>query len=163
MIAKAAPRVGQIGVIVGSHRYLCQETGEISFRAYLREYADRFELIEPLVNLDDARLAYGAMQELIAKRPNLVGLYVAGGGADGIVAAVRDEAKPGSIAIVCHELTPRNRAGLIDGVLTAVIGTPNALLAKRALEAMNRALEQGPPETPAQIIVPFDIFLPTNI
>ena len=163
LIAKAAPRPGQIGVIVGSHRYLCQEIGEISFRAYLRENAPGFELIEPLVNLDDARLAYAAMQELIARRPDLVGLYVVGGGTDGVLAAARDEAKPGAIAIVGHELTPRNRAGLIDGVMTAVIGTPNLLLARRALEAMNRAIEQGPPETPAQIIVPFDIFLPTNI
>ena len=163
LIAKAASRPGQVGVIVGSHRYLCQETCEMAFRAYLREHGPEFELIEPLVNLDDSRLAYSAMGELIARRPDLVGLYVAGGGADGVLAAARDEAKPGALAIVCHELTPRNREGLIDGVLTAVLGTPNVELARRALEAMNRAIGQGPPETPAQILTPFDIFLPTNI
>jgi len=163
LIAKTAARPGQVGVIVGSHRYLAQETCEMSFRAFLREHGPQFELIEPLVNLDDSRLAYGAMSELIARRPDLVGLYVAGGGADGVVAAARDETKPGALAIVCHELTPRNREGLIDGVLTAVLGTPNFELARRALEAMSRAVEQGPPETPMQILTPFDIFLATNI
>ena len=37
-----AARPGKIGIIVGSHRYLCQETAEISFRAYLRENAAAF-------------------------------------------------------------------------------------------------------------------------
>ena len=140
LIAKAAARPGKIGIIVGSHRYLCQETAEISFRAYLRENAPQFEAMEPLVNLDDSRLAYAATQEMIARRPDLVGLYICGGGTEGAIAAARDEAAPG-LAIVCNELTPKSRAGLIDGVLTAVISTPTALMAERALEAMNRAAE----------------------
>jgi LacI family transcriptional regulator len=163
MIAKAAPRPGKIGIIVGSHRYLCQETAEISFRAYLRENASGFEAMEPLVNLEDSRIAYAATEELIAANPDLVGLYVAGGGMEGAIAAARDQAEREAIAIVCNELTPKSRAGLIDGVLTAVISTPTALMANRALEAMNGALEAGPSATYSQIIIPFDIFLPTNI
>ena len=49
LIAKAASRAGKIGIIVGSHRYLCQETAEISVRAWLRENAPAFETLEPLV------------------------------------------------------------------------------------------------------------------
>ena len=162
LIAKAAARPGKIGIIVGSYRYLCQETAEISFRAYLRENAQQFEAMEPLVNLDDSRLAYAATQEMIARRPDLVGLYICGGGTEGAIAAARDEAAPG-LAIVCNELTPKSRAGLIDGVLTAVISTQTPVMAERALEAMNRAAEGGKPEASAQIVVPFDIFLPTNI
>ena len=162
LIARAAARPGQIGIIVGSHRYLCQETAEISFRAYLRENAPQFTALEPLINLEDARLAHAATQEMIARRPDLVGLYVCGGGMEGAIAAARDEAGH-SLAIVCNELTPRTRAGLIDGVLTAVISTPTALLAERALQAMSRAVDGGKSETSAQIVVPFDIFLPTNI
>ena len=33
LIVKAARRPGKVGIIVGSHRFLCQETAEISFRA----------------------------------------------------------------------------------------------------------------------------------
>jgi LacI family transcriptional regulator len=163
LIARSAPRAGKIGIIVGSHRYLCQEIAEISFRAHLRENAPQFETLEPLVNLDDSRVSYVASQELLARRRDLVGLYVAGGGTEGVIAAVRGDTAPGSLAVVCNELTPKSRAALIEGVLTAVISTPTALLAERALAAMDRAIEAGPPETATQIVVPFDIFLPTNI
>jgi len=162
-IAKSAPTTGQVGIIVGSHRYLCQETAEISFRAYLREHAPGLEILEPLVNLDDARLAHGATQELIARRPGLVGLYICGGGVDGVIAVAREEGLASRVAIVCNELTSKTRAGLIDGVLTTVISTPTALLAERLLEAMAKAPESPLREAPAQIVVPFDIFLPTNI
>ena len=60
-------------------------------------------------------------------------------------------------------MTPKTRAGLIDGVLSAVVSTPTALLAERALEAMARALEAPAIEAASQIVVPFDLFLPTNI
>ena len=73
LIAKAAPRPGKIGIIVGSHRYLCQETAEISFRAWLRENAPGFEPLEPLVNLDDSRLAHDATLEMIAHHRDLSG------------------------------------------------------------------------------------------
>jgi LacI family transcriptional regulator len=163
LIVKAAPRPGQVAIIVGSHRYICQETNEIAFRAYMREHAPSFEMIETLVNLEDSRLADAATRELMARRPDLVGLYVAGGGMDGVVAAAREEARPGALAIVGHELTPANRAGLIDGVLTAVLSTPIALLAERGLEAMNRAVEEGVGEAAAQVVAPFEVWLGTNI
>jgi LacI family transcriptional regulator len=162
LIANAAPRPGKIGIIVGSHRYLCQETAEISFRAWLRENAPGFEPLEPLVNLDDSRLAHDATLEMIAHHRDLVGLYICGGGMEGVIAAAREEARA-RLAIVCNELTAKSRAGLIDGVLTAVIHTPTALMAERALEAMNQAIEAGSKATATQIVVPFDLFLPTNI
>ncbi len=58
IIANMAKRPGKIGIIVGTHRYLCQETAEISFRSYFREHATEFRLLEPLVNLEDARIAH---------------------------------------------------------------------------------------------------------
>jgi len=79
IIAKAARRPGKIGIIVGSHRFLCQETAEISFRAFLRENAPEFTPLEPLVNLEEPRIAYSATQDLIATHPDLVGLYICGG------------------------------------------------------------------------------------
>lgn len=162
IISKAAERPGQIGIIVGSYRYLCQETAEISFRSYLREHAPQFQALEPLVNLDDSRLAYGATRDMIAHRPDLVGIYICGGGSEGVIAAARDEAGKRPLAIVCMEITPKSRAALIDGVITAAIATPTALLAAKALEAMNRAAEGRALEA-AQIVVPFDLYLPTNI
>jgi len=163
IIAHAARAAGEIGVIVGSHRYLCQETAEISFRAYFREFAADFTLLEPLVNLDDSRLAYAAVADLLAKRDNLVGLYICGGGMAGVVAAAREAGLAGRVAIVCNELIPPTRAGLVEGVLTAVISTPTAALSRSALEEMERALAKGFDGPPRNCVSPFELLLPTNV
>ncbi len=163
LIAKAARRPGKVGIIVGSHRFLCQETAEISFRAYLRENAPEFTPLEPLVNLEEPRIAYAATQDLIATHPDLAGLYICGGGQEGVIAAARDEPRSRGIAIVCNELTADARAGLIDGVLTAVISTPTALLAERAVAAMEAAITAPQETVSSPIYVPFELYLPTNI
>lgn len=163
MIARTASRPGKVGIIVGSHRYLCQETAEISFRAYFREHASEFHVLEPLTNLDDARLAHTATQNLMAANPDLVGLYICGGGMEGVISAAREHPTHDPVAIVCNELTRKTRAGLIDGVLTAVIATPTAQLAARTLEAMAQAIETPPDGPPRQFLVPFDLYVSTNI
>jgi LacI family transcriptional regulator len=163
LIAKAAKRPGKVGIIVGSHRFLCQEIAEISFRAYLRENAPEFRPLEPLVNLEDPRIAYTATQDMIATHRDLVGVYICGGGMEGAINGARDETRPGDVAIVCNELTANTRAGLIDGVLTAVISTPTALLADRAVSAMAAALSEPQKAIQSPMFVAFDLFLPTNI
>src|SRR5271166_3531025 len=163
LIAKAAERPGKVGIIVGSHRFLCQETAEISFRAYLRENAPEFAPLEPLVNLEEPRIAYAATQDMIGANRDLVGLYICGGGQEGVIAAARDEAAPGELAIVCNELTAEARAGLIDGVLTAVISTPTALLAERAVAVMSTAIASPQETSPSPVFVPFELYLATNI
>ena len=163
LIAKAARRPGKVGIIVGSHRFLCQETAEISFRAYLRENAPEFTPLEPLVNLEEPRIAYAATQDMIATHSDLVGLYICGGGKEGVIAGARDEPRSRGLAIVCNELTPAARAGLIDGVLTAVISTPTALLAERALAAMAAAIVAPQEIVPSPVFVPFELYLPTNV
>ena len=163
MIAKTARRPGKVGIIVGSHRYLCQETAEISFRAYFREHASNFDVLEPLTNLEDARIAHVAMRNMMATNPDLVGLYICGGGMEGVVAAAREEPTHDPVAIVCNELTPKTRAGLIEGVLTAVIATPTALLATKTVAAMAQAIAAPSGGPPGQILVPFDLYISTNI
>jgi LacI family transcriptional regulator len=80
-----------------------------------------------------------------------------------VIAGARDEPRSRGLAIVCNELTADARAGLIDGVLTAVISTPTALLAERALAAMAAAITEPQEGTQNPIFVPFELYLPTNI
>jgi LacI family transcriptional regulator len=163
MIARTAKRPGKVAIIVGSHRYLCQETAEISFRAYFREHASDFHVLEPLTNLEDARIAHVATQNLMTANPDLVGLYICGGGMEGVVAAAREETSHAPVVIICNELTPKTRAGLIEGVLTAVIATPTAELSMKTVEAMARAIETPSNEPPRQFLVPFGLYVSTNI
>ena len=141
----------------------CQETRGDLFRSYFREHAPEFRLLEPLINLEDARIAHEATHDLMAGNPDLVGIYICGGGIEGVIDAARQETAHAPVAIVCNELTAKTRAALIDGVLTAVISTPTPLLAARAVDAMVRAMEAPAPEPPGQILVPFELYVSENI
>ena len=162
LIAHAARQGGEIGIVVGTHRYVCQETCEIAFRAYFREHAPSFHLLEPIVSLDDSNLSYTGVRALAAKHKDLVGLYNCGGGMNGLMAAGKEAGLSGRVAIVGHELTEKTRAGLASGLLTAIMATPCALLAERALDVMGRALTPGE-AVDRRTIVPFELYLPTSV
>ena len=176
-ISRLAREPGKIGILVGSHRYLGQELAEISFRTYLREHAPEFRPLEPLVNLDDSRIAYEACVDLIGTNPDLVGIYMAGGGMAGMVRALREEgrnreggAAPASeagrgrhILAVCNELIPETRAALIDGVIDMVIATPTATLARRTVEAMIEALAGPLDVATRQFQLPAELYISENV
>jgi LacI family transcriptional regulator len=164
-IARLSKRPGKVGIVVGSHRYLGQELAEISFRSYFRELAREFQLLEPLINLDDARIAYDATLALLKRNPDMVGFYAAGGGVEGIIRALREQPSDNRIVFVCNEVDPNTRAGLIDGVVDMVIATPTALLAERAVEAMAKAAAAPvlSRESAAQIMLPLGLFISENI
>ena len=44
-IHKFSAKSGKIGVLVGNHRFRCQEMNEAGFRSYFRKFAPEFELI----------------------------------------------------------------------------------------------------------------------
>ena len=135
---------------------------EIGFRSYFREHAPSFQVLEAIVNLEEPRIAYEATLDLLKRHPGLVGICVAGGGMEGVIAALRDEGRAGTLAVVVNELTPDTRAALTDDVVTLVIGTPIPLLARTLVDAMARAMEDGGTGTPRQFLLPFEIYTSEN-
>ena len=162
-ISRLAKKPGKIGILLGSHRYLSQETAEISFRSYMRENAPQFQLLEPLVNLDDQRIAYEAVEDMISSNADLVGIYMSGGGMEGLIRALRDENAGGRIIAVCNELIPVTRAALIDGTIDMVLATPVAPLAARAVAAMAQAADTGHHKGGPVIQLQAEIFVSENI
>lgn len=162
-IARLAKKPGSVGIFVGSHRYVGHELSEMSFRAYFREHAPDFGLLEPLANLEDPHLAHEGTLELLKRNPDLVGIYVAGGGMAGLISALR-EADPGRRVIaVCNELVPETRAALVDGVVDAVIATPVAALAEQAVAIMTRAVSPAAGEGETRVLLPFDLYVAENV
>ena len=132
-------QTGKIGILVGSHGYINQETSEISFRSYMREYSPQQQLLEPIVNLDDESIAYDAISEMLAKYPDLVAIYVAGGGQDGLIRALREHKGPIRPIAVCNELTPSTKAALIDDIIEVALVTPVGPLSSLTVEMMIKA------------------------
>lgn len=148
---------------VGSHRFHGHELREIGFRSYFREAALEFELLETLVNLETRQITNEATLSLLARHPGLVGIYVAGGGMEGAIAALRDEGRAGALAVVVNEITPESRAGLADQVVTLAVATPLPALCRELVALMVHAIRHGPAEAPGQTFLPFDLWTPESI
>jgi LacI family transcriptional regulator len=99
---------------------------------------------------------------MLGSNPDLVGIYAAGGGAEGLVRALRDEHAGDRIVAVCNELTPLTRAGLVDGTIDLVLGTPVAALARKAVEVMEQRVSRGTTGM-TQILLPADLYIGENI
>ena len=141
---KLAPQPGKVAIVVGSHRYQAHEICEISFRSYLREHAPGLELLEPLISLEEPRLAYESVLDLLKRTPDLAGIYSAGGGVEGVIQALREMDTHRHVAAICNELIDETREGLIDGIVDLVMSHPLPQVASAAVEMMREAVESGP-------------------
>lgn len=163
-VRRLTQREGEVGVFVGSHRYLGQETSEMAFRSALREQAPGLRVLDAQVNLEDEQMAYEATLGLLQRHPQLVGLYdAAGGGSVGIVRALR-EAASRKVVFVSHELTPSHRLGLIDGWIDLILQTPLTALSETAVRTLLQALEPGRGAVSGlSCVVPFEIYTSENV
>jgi LacI family transcriptional regulator len=162
-ISRLAKSPGKIGILVGSHRYLNQELSEISFRTYMREHAPAFQLLEPIINLDDEQIAYAAVSEMVANNADLVGIYVSGGGQEGLIRALREFSPAARLVAVCNELTPATRTALHDGVIDLTLGTPFAALSRLLVEAMAKSTTSQDMPHLRPLMLPPDVFIPENV
>jgi LacI family transcriptional regulator len=162
-IARCSRQPGKVGLFVGSHRFLGHEMREIGLRSYFRENAPHFEVLDSYVNLEDHRIAYEATFDILQRYPDLVGLYVAGGGMEGVIEALREEAQGRSIIAVCNEITPESRAALAENVVAMVLATPVAALAAELVKIMTGAIAAPAQEPPGQTFLPLELHTSENI
>ncbi|WP_197337543.1 LacI family DNA-binding transcriptional regulator [Ralstonia solanacearum] len=163
-LARPARAPGKVGVLVGSQRYACQEAWEMGFRAYLRACPEPFDVLEAQLSLDDDAVAYEATVTLLARHPDLAGLYVAGGGSAGVIRALRETSSPRRPVVLCHDARDATVAALIDGVIDLSISTPLPLLARTVVGSMLDALEAGGTHAPTRRHpLPFQLLTPENV
>ncbi len=160
-MSRFAPSGGEMGILIGSHRYIGQEDREAGFRSYMREYAPQMRLRDSLVYLDDPAVAYEAVQELLRAAPDLAGLYHCGGGVEGAVRALRESGRGRQILYICHEDTPYSKEGMMEGIVDLVLATPVAEVAAAAVQAMERSL-LGQPLDGLDLSCRFHVITPEN-
>jgi LacI family transcriptional regulator, galactose operon repressor len=163
-IANTTVRPGKVALFVGSHRWHGHELRETGLRSYFREYAPQFTVLDTLVNLETREVTYEATLNLIRRNPDIAGFYVAGGGMEGAIDALRetvfDNIAP---SVVVNELTPDSMSALQDHIVTAVIATPLEKMCSALVDLMITAVSGGPSETPGQLFLPFDIHVPESV
>ena len=163
LLAHSIRRPGKIAIFVGSHRFEGHELREIGARSYLREAAPELEIIDTQLSLEHLSFAHEMVLDLLRQHKDVRGIYLAGGGTEGVIAALREESAPGAVAFVCNELTHITRAGLADGVVSAVISTPLGPLARTCVAQMLDALDPAALSPPEQTFLPFEIYVSENI
>jgi LacI family transcriptional regulator len=163
LISKAAPRPGKIVLFIGGHRYHGHALRETGFRAYLREYAPEFEVMDAIVSLETRQLTQEALLGALARHDDIVGVYCAGGGMEGAIAALRERGRGDEIACLVNELTPESRQALLERRITGIFETPLAELCTELIAAMLHTVEQGMAETPGQRFVPAILWVPESL
>lgn len=163
MIAQTSHMPGKIAVFVGGYRWHGHELRETGFRSYFREYAPQFTVLDTLVNLETRQLTYEASLDLMNRHPDLRGIYCAGGGMEGAIAALREVRQPGQVALVVNELTPESRSALITRHVTMVIGTPLQRLCADLLALAAESLAGPLQPVAGQHFLQPDLFLPESV
>lgn len=123
-ISRLSPRPGKVGILLGDHRFLCQELCEISFRSYFRERSSEFKVLETQLTFESAGQAAQVTQRLLDEHPDLVGLYVSCGGEDGVIETLKNRGRQHAITVVTHDLTGATRDALVAEVIDMTLSLP---------------------------------------
>ena len=161
-VANMARADGRAAILVGSHRYLCQDVAEMSFRSYMREHAPGFGVMEAVITFEDPGYAYENTLDLIRRTPDLAALWVAGGGIEGVVQAIADAGAAERLVTIGRDLTADTRAALIDGTIRLVLAHPTNAMAAAAVGAMITATSDAPPPF-QQVLLPFELWTAENV
>ena len=119
-------------------------------------------MLDTVVNLETRQVTYGATLKLLNRQPDLRGIYVAGGGMEGAIAALREVRPAGKVALVVNELTSESRKALIDRYVTMVIATPLQELCCDLVEMMVDAVAGKPNTTPSQHFLTPQLYVPES-
>lgn len=166
LVGRFVPRPMQgrakIGVVLGSPWLRDHAERLFGFQQLLAAEHPHVEVLAPLEGQDRSELTEALVRELLAREPELAGLYSIGAGNPGIDAGLKAAGAAGRVVWVCHELTPQARIALLDGTAAAVI---NQSAAHEMRSACRVALARLGHERllPDQERVRIDIFLKDNL
>lgn len=159
LLGATARKPGKIALFVGGNRWHGHELRETGFRSQFREAEPGFQVLDTLINLETRQLTYEAMLDLLGRHPDLVGCYLAGGGMEGAIAALREEVAPRQIALVVNEGTAESRRAMEDGYVSAIVATPLERMCRDLIDEMIRMTTDNTP-APGQSFFDPTILLP---
>lgn len=163
MISLSAKGAGKVAIFVGGARWHGHDLRETGFRAFLREERPDLEVLETIVNLETRQLTYETTLNLLKRHPDLRGIFVAGGGMEGAIAALQKARTPGEVAVVVNELTTESRGGLAQGWVTMVDATPLPDLCREVLALMQRAVRDTGSVGAGQVFLPVHLHVAESI
>ncbi|KIN78226.1 LacI family transcriptional regulator [Sulfitobacter mediterraneus] len=144
----------KIALFLGSRRYRGHDERESGFRSVLSEEFPHLQVIEAVEINDDAERGYQRAASILARHPDLGGIYVAGGGRSGVIKAVEDQGDAPGLVLFCHDLTDQTRKFLLNDRVTVVIDQNARLMAEQATIQLLGSLASSAPYLTKKFIEP---------
>jgi LacI family transcriptional regulator len=158
-----AQRPGALAIVVGNYGYLAQEMREAGFRSYIRERQPEFTVVDTLIAAESEDDVRHGVERLLTKQPEIVGIYVASGGVEGALEALRRKDRTGKVALVCNELTPVSREAVVERAAAMIIATPVEQLTKQLVAEAVHAVNGRGEELSKPGPIPFELYVSENI
>jgi len=155
-------RAGKVGLIAGSIALRDHIERQLGFEQVISRDFPMLQLLPVREGRDDDARADELATALLTENPDLIGIYSAGAGNVGIVAALERADKTRDVVFVAHELTPFSRRHLIRGTIDAIINQDPGHEARSATRLL-MAEREGIPIYAGQERIRIDIFLRENV
>lgn len=164
-IAETNQGAGKIATFNGNHRYQCQDIADAGFRSYIREHAPQMTVGDTIATQEEPEIAYRIVRDLVAQDPDLVGLFIAGGGISGVLRAMRELSteRRKKLRVVCRDIGPETRKGLTEGLIAAALCHPLERTSAELIDVMVGSVDGPHSSSIVQRIIPFEIVTPESI
>lgn len=121
LMGRFLPQGGKVAVIAGSLHLRDHADRLAGFRAGLLSEFSGVALIGPAEGHDERSETQAIVADILARHPDLAGVYNLGAGNAGLVAALEASGRGGAIRVIAHELTEPTRRGLQSGAIDVVL------------------------------------------
>lgn len=158
----AGGRQGAIGVVAGSLALRDHAERLLGFFQVVSGDFAGLNVLPSQEGRDDIGRTQHVVERIIAANPDLVGIYNAGAGLQGLAAAVRAAGRDQDLIVIGHELTGHSRRLLLHGVIDAIINQDPGHEARSAARVL-LAHCSGEAILPEQERIRIDIFLRDNL
>lgn len=156
------PQGGRVLVMLGHHHIFGHQEREMGFRLVLRERFQNVQIMDIVESGEDSTRAAQLAQHALRSNPDVRGIYNISSGNYGIVQTLIQLGRAEEIVFITHELTPKRRELLQQGLLDAVIDQNPRMEARRAIDILARHFNRGELLDTVDPHSPFEIFLREN-
>jgi len=135
---------GEILVVSNSMRSRDSLERRLGFDAVMARDFPGLTVLPSVESYDDPHRMEAVVGDVVAARPDLLGVYSMGSGNIAMLAALGRSGRLPGLAVIAHELTPTTRRALIDNAMAAVIAQNVGHLVRSALRVLRNLCDAAP-------------------
>ncbi|EFG9152914.1 substrate-binding domain-containing protein, partial [Escherichia coli] len=153
---------GKIALVAGSMLVRDHVERRMGFDQVISSEYPNLQALPVVEGRDDRDATLSAVTALLAREPDIVGLYNIGAGNLGLIEALSARSEAARPVVVAHELSDHTRAALETGLFQAVINQDAGHEARSAIRTL-RSLADQATLIEAQEHIRIEIYLRDNL